>query len=200
MACLFCGSGRLAPFYEGISDHYGVAEGTHRFLRCDDCGSATLDPWPTPERLLALNSRDYTFKPEPERPVGLRGLLQTTEWRCFYEPGCSRRLALIRRLTGIRCGLVLEAGCGSGRFLRHLREEGYDVEGLETSTADVTYARQRFGLTVFEGSLESLCLEPGRYDAVIMVYVLEHIPDARPPSRASARCSSPAGGRCWACP
>jgi len=177
MACLFCGSVALAPLYEGIRDHYGVAEGTHRFLRCDDCGSAILDPLPTPERLLALYSSDYTFKPEPERPVGLRGLLKTIEWRCFYEPGYRRRLALIRRLTGLRRGLVLEAGCGSGLFLRHLREEGYDVEGVETSSADVAYARQRLGLTVVEGSLASLCLEPGRYDAVIMVYVLEHIPD-----------------------
>ncbi|HMB34702.1 MAG TPA: class I SAM-dependent methyltransferase [Methylomirabilota bacterium] len=167
----------LAPLYEGIRDHYGVAEGTHRFLRCVECGSATLDPLPTPERLLALYSSDYTFKPAPEEPEGLRRLLQTIEWRCFYEPGYRRRVALIRRLTGLRHGLVLEAGCGSGLFLRHLRKEGYTVEGVETSAADVAYARQRLGLTVFEGSLESLRLQPGRYDAVILVYVLEHIPD-----------------------
>ena len=173
MACLFCGSGALAPLYEGIRDHYGVAEGTHRFLRCDDCGSAILDPLPTPECLLALYSSDYTFKPGPARPGGLRGLLQTIEWRWFYEPGYRRRLALIRRLTGLRHGRVLEAGCGSGLFLRHLQEEGYDVEGVETSAADVTYARERLGLTVFEGSLESLCFEPGRYDAKVSY------PDAR---------------------
>jgi len=177
MACLFCGSRVLAPLYEGIRDHYGVAEGTHRFLRCEECGSATLDPLPTPERLLALYSSDYTFKPAPEEPEGLRRLLQTIEWRCFYEPGYRRRVALIRRLTGLRHGLVLEAGCGSGLFLRHLRKEGYTVEGVETSAADVAYARQRLGLTVFEGSLESLRLEPGCYDAVILIYVLEHIPD-----------------------
>jgi len=176
MACLFCGSAALEPLYEGISDHYGIDEGIHRFLRCRECGSATLDPLPSPERLMDLYSRDYTFKPGPERSA-LRRLLQAIEWRCFYEPGYRRRVSLIRRLTGLRGGLVLEAGCGSGLFLRHLREAGYAVEGVETSKTDVMYARERLGLTVFEGALETLPLERERYDAVIMVYVLEHIPD-----------------------
>ncbi len=176
MACLFCGSAALAPLYEGIRDHYGVDPHIRRFLRCRDCGSAILDPLPSPEDLTALYSSDYTFKPARGRSV-LHRLLQAVEWRCFYEPGYRRRVALIRELTGLRAGLVLEVGCGSGLFLRHLREAGYAVEGVETSKGDVTYAREASGLTVFEGALEAVPLEPGRYDAVVMVYVLEHIPD-----------------------
>ena len=176
MACLFCGSAALAPLYEGIRDHYGVDPHIRRFLRCRDCGSAILDPLPSPEDLTALYSSDYTFKPAPGRSA-LHRLLQVVEWRCFYEPGYRRRVALIRELTGLRAGRVLEVGCGSGLFLRHLREAGYAVEGVETSKGDVTYAREASGLTVFEGALEAAPLEPGRYDAVVMVYVLEHIPD-----------------------
>jgi len=176
MACLFCGSAALEPLYEDIRDHYGIDQGSHRFLRCRDCGSATLDPLPSRERLAALYSSDYTFKPEPGRSA-LRRFLQMIEWRCFYEPGYRRRVALIRGLTGLHGGLILEAGCGSGLFLRHLREAGYAVEGVETSKADVAYARERMGLTVFEGMLETLPLEREHYDAVVMVYVLEHIPD-----------------------
>ena len=176
MACLFCGSTSLTPLYEGIRDHYGIDEDVHRFLLCGACGSATLDPLPSPDRLMALYSSDYTFKPEPGRSV-LGRLLQTIEWRCFYEPGYRERVALIRRLTSLQRGLVLEAGCGSGLFLRHLRDAGYAVEGVETSAADVQYARDQIGLTVHAGALETLPLELAHYDAVVMVYVLEHIPD-----------------------
>jgi SAM-dependent methyltransferase len=176
MACLFCSSAVLEPLYEGIRDHYGVAEGTHRFLRCRDCGSATLDPLPSPEQLVSLYPSDYTFKPEPGRSA-LPRFLQMIEWRCFYEPGFRRRVALMRRLTGLHSGHVLEVGCGSGLFLRYLREAGYAVEGVETSKADVRYARERIGLTVFEGALETLPLAPRHYDAVVMVNVLEHIPE-----------------------
>ena len=131
---------------------------------------------PSPEHLVSLYPSDYTFKPEPGRSALLR-FLQMIEWRCFYEPGFLRRVTLMRRLTGLHSGLVLEVGCGSGLFLRYLREAGYTVEGVETSKADVRYARERTGLTVFEGALETLPLAPGHYDAVVMVNVLEHIPD-----------------------
>ena len=176
MPCLFCGGTTLEPLYEGIRDHYGVDTEVHRFLRCADCGSATLDPLPSPERLAALYSADYTFKPEPARSA-LRRFLQALEWRCFYEPGYRSRLAIMRRLTGLHGGHVLEVGCGSGLFLRFLRDAGYAVDGVETSAADAAYARERLGLSVFEGALERLPLELGSYDAVVMVYVLEHIPD-----------------------
>ena len=183
MACLFCGGQALEPLYEGIRDHYGVDVETHRFLRCADCGSATLDPLPSPSRLAALYSADYTFKPAPAHSA-LRRLLQAIEWKCFYEPGYRRRLAILRRLTGLHGGRVLEVGCGSGLFLRFLEKAGYDVEGVETSPADAAYARERLGLTVHEGALETLPFERGGYDAVVMVYVLEHIPD---PAAALAR-------------
>ena len=199
MACLFCGSAALEPLYEGIRDHYGIDQETRRFIRCRDCGSAILDPLPSPEELAALYSSDYTFKPTPGSSA-LRRFLQTVEWRCFYEPGYRRRVALIRELTGLRAGLVLEVGCGSGLFLRHLRMAGYAVEGVETSKGDVAYARESSGLTVFEGALEELPLEPARYDAVVMVNVLEHIPD---PAATLARIHTvlkPGDGQCWGFP
>jgi SAM-dependent methyltransferase len=183
MACLFCGGTALAPLYEGIRDHYGVDTEAHRFLRCADCGSATLDPLPSPERLAELYSADYTFKPEPAHST-LRRLLQAVEWKCFYEPGYRRRLTILRRLTGLHGGRVLEVGCGSGLFLRFLHEAGYAVEGVETSPADAAYARERLGLTIHAGALEALPLERRGYDAVVMVNVLEHIPD---PAAALAR-------------
>jgi 2-polyprenyl-3-methyl-5-hydroxy-6-metoxy-1,4-benzoquinol methylase len=62
------------------------------------------------------------------------------------------------------------------------------------------YAREASGLTVFEGALEAVPLEPGRHDAVVMVYVLEHIPD---PAATLARIHTllkPGGWTCWGCP
>jgi SAM-dependent methyltransferase len=174
MACLVCRGTSLTPLHERVRDHYGVATGTYRFLRCAGCGSATLDPIPTADALTALYSDDYTFKP-PEPSAGLRGLLAALEWRLFYRRGYVERLGLIRCLTGLGGGRVLEIGCGSGLFLHVLREAGWEVTGLDTSKADVDYARERFGLEVTRGTVEALAGERGRWDLVVMVYVLEHI-------------------------
>lgn len=175
MACLICRSTHLATLYEDVQDHYGVVTDAYRFFRCEECGSATLDPLPAPETLASLYSPDYSFKPAEAAASGLCGLLGALEWQLFYRRGYRRRLDVFRRLTGLTSGLILEVGCGSGLFLRHLREAGYDVEGIEMSKTDVDYARERFGLPVAHGTLDTEALGSNRYDAVLLVYVLEHI-------------------------
>lgn len=184
MRCLVCQATGLSPLYEDVRDHYGVVAEPYRFLRCEACGSATLDPLPGPVTVARLYSPDYTFKPAEADASALRRAWGALEWRLFYRPAYRRRLAILRRLTGLAAGRLLEVGCGSGLFLRFLRSAGYEVEGIETSRTDVEYARSRFGLPVHHGALDTLDLPAGGYDAVLLLYVLEHLPD---PARALAR-------------
>ena len=193
MACLVCRSTRQAPLYTGVRDHYGVATGTFAFLRCDECGSATLDPLPTPERLAALYVDDYTFKPGGSGASGPPGWLAELEWRLFYRRGYAARLRIIRALTGVGTGRVLEVGCGSGLFLRFLRDAGYIVDGLETSKTDVAYARERFALEVRAGSLETVPLPADAYDLALLVYVMEHMPDPHDALARIRRALQPGG-------
>jgi SAM-dependent methyltransferase len=177
MRCLICGSASLAGLYAGIRDRYRMASGEFAFLRCDACGSATLEHPPAPDAIAGLYPAQYTFKRSSAGTSRVRAALATLEWRLFYGPTYRRRVALFRALTGLHTGRVLEVGCGSGLLLTHFRDAGYDVEGVELSTDDAAYARKEFGLAVRAGSVESVALEPGRYDAVVMINVLEHILD-----------------------
>jgi SAM-dependent methyltransferase len=162
--------------YEGVRDHAGVATEPSRFLECAECGSATLDPMPIPEAIPQLYPPEYTFKAPDTGESGLRRLLRGLEWRLFYRPIYRQRLGIFRRLTRLGSGRVLEVGCGSGLFLRELVRAGYDVEGLDISAGDIAYARERLGLEAFQGSADDLSLEANRYDAVLLMSVLEHVP------------------------
>jgi SAM-dependent methyltransferase len=174
MRCLFCGSTKLGLLYDEVRDRLGVDTGVHRFLECLECRSATLDAPPSADALAALYPAQYTFKRAGERSA-LRAALAAVEWRLFYAPTYRRRVAIFRRLTGLRRGRVLEIGCGSGLLLAHFRDAGFEVEGVELSSTDVAYARERLGLAVRHGSVESLPLERDRYDAVVLINVLEHV-------------------------
>jgi SAM-dependent methyltransferase len=193
VACLVCGSGRLRLLYEGVRDHAGVAPDPYRFLECAECGSATLDPMPTPDAIPQLYPPDYTFKAENTQESGGRRFMRELEWRLFYRPIYRQRLGVFRRLTGLRGGRVLEVGCGSGLFLRELARAGFEVEGLDISAADITYAREHLGLTAFQGSAEKLTLEPNRYDAVVAMSVLEHVPQPLDTVRQVLRGLKPGG-------
>lgn len=175
MRCLICGSGTLGALYDHVRDRYGVAAGEYRFLRCHDCGSASLDAPPAADELAALYPERYTFNGVAGDRSLLRGLLASLERRLFYAPTYRRRVAIFRRLTGLRSGRLLEIGCGPGLLLAHFRDAGYDVEGVELSAADAAYGREHYGLPIRVGRVESMPLERDRYDAVVLINVLEHI-------------------------
>jgi len=188
-----CESSRLDLLYEGVHDHAGVSPDPYRFLKCADCGSATLDPMPLPETIPQLYPPDYTFKADNTGHGAARRVLKALEWGAFYRPIYLQRLGIFRRLTGLQSGLVLEVGCGSGLFLRLLAEAGYQVEGVDISKSDVAYANERLGLRVHQGSVEDLALPADRYDAVLLMSVLEHVPDPLQTVRRVLRILKPGG-------
>ncbi len=76
-------------------------------------------------------------------------------------------LALLRR-EGVRTGLVVDLGCGSGRFAAALCEAGYQVLGVDLSPAMIRLAKKRApGARFLPGSL--LNMELPACDAVTAI-------------------------------
>jgi SAM-dependent methyltransferase len=71
---------------------------------------------------------------------------------------------------------ILEVGCGTGARLRQLRDLGHQVEGQDVVPA-AAVAAARLGLQVHVGELGDLPLAAGRYDAIVLNHVLEHVTD-----------------------
>jgi SAM-dependent methyltransferase len=89
-------------------------------------------------------------------------------------------------------GRLLDIGCGFGDFVAAMRTRGWHAEGLDPSRKAVG-AAVGIGLPVRLGTLE--CVDPaaGRYDAVTMFYVLEHLPDPIGALRKAYDLLAPAG-------
>ena len=54
---------------------------------------------------------------------------------------------------------------------------GFEAIGLELSPSIVEYARQTFAATMLLGPVEDQALEPGTFDAIVFMDVLEHFSD-----------------------
>lgn len=85
----------------------------------------------------------------------------------------SRRIKEIKAQTFP--GLLLDVGCGAGFFLKLAAETGYDVKGVEISPYAADYARNKLGLPVFLGELETAALPPESFDVITLWHVLEHV-------------------------
>ena len=74
-----------------------------------------------------------------------------------------------------RKGTVLEAGCGTGRFVSALRARGYDVEGIDYASETIkTILEIDPTLKVRCGDIFAIVRPDGFYSGYVSIGVLEH--------------------------
>ena len=76
-------------------------------------------------------------------------------------------------------GRLLDVGCGDGRFLRHAKEQGFEIWGIDFDKKSVENVKRNLGIdTVFAMSLEEFyeyAKERGlKFDVITFFEVLEH--------------------------
>lgn len=76
-----------------------------------------------------------------------------------------------------KSGSLLEIGCSNGQFLNEARKFGYKVYGIEPHQENCQYARNILGLEVFTGTLSEAELKDKSFDIVVMLHIIEHLPD-----------------------
>ena len=99
------------------------------------------------------------------------GVQLSTE-RFYAETGWTREW--------LRGKLVLDAGCGAGRFMEVAADAGARVVGVDLSSAVEAAAlnMRRFpNVDIVQASLYALPFRPGAFDACYCIGVLQHTPD-----------------------
>jgi 2-polyprenyl-3-methyl-5-hydroxy-6-metoxy-1,4-benzoquinol methylase len=72
---------------------------------------------------------------------------------------------------------ILELGCSHGSFVALMRQAGYDAFGVEMSPWVVEYSHKTFGVPISLGPVENIERPPCSLDAIVLMDVLEHLPD-----------------------
>jgi 2-polyprenyl-3-methyl-5-hydroxy-6-metoxy-1,4-benzoquinol methylase len=136
-------------------------------VRCTHCGLVYLNPRPIKERI--------GFYYPPNYQANMLSLLARGSTNPIGRAGFAmvRRRRTPRRRQG---GRLLDVGCSNGAYLAAMREEGWDVEGVEFDRDAVEYARQSRNLKVTQGEIEEGLgqLAAASFDVVTMWHVLEH--------------------------
>ena len=171
VVCNFCGSSKTSPVFVLKDIRMGLP-GEYKLVQCSQCKLLFLNPQPSWIELKPHYSQEYhCFIPAIEdQPTGL------IRWAKFY--GVRRRCrAIIKRK---KTGRLLDIGCATGVFLNEMRKyPGWEVSGVEPIESAVEFARKRFGLDVFQGTLLEYPYTAKSFDVVTLWDVLEHIPNPR---------------------
>ena len=87
---------------------------------------------------------------------------------------------------------MLEVGCGTGSNIAMLQQFG-TVDAIEPDDHARAFAANRTGIAIMGGYLPDVPLEDGHYDLIVLLDVLEHIPDDEGALRALNTKLAPGG-------
>lgn len=182
--------GLARPIPESAWDHVGCGlcgsgehdvkftDGPFSVVMCKSCGLTYVTP-----RLTDASLIDQVYNEEywSSNAAKDRGYTDYRSDAPRYLKTYRRRRRLLRRHFDTP-GRVLDVGCAAGYFLEVMQGEGWDVLGLEPSSAILPQAIERLGEgNAIGGVLGEAELGEGSFDLVTLWDVIEHIPD---PARA----------------
>jgi len=88
----------------------------------------------------------------------------------------SSKRNFIEDQTGVKKGNLLDIGAGAGAFIHHMKEHGWNVEGLEPDDQAIQRASREYNLQL-KPSSQLFSFQPDTFDAITMWHVLEHVHD-----------------------
>lgn len=133
--------------------------------KCMICGLQFISPRLSPDALSRLYDTEYHSKT-------VSGAYNVDETVSLYEYQIFKSY-LLKFLP--QEGRILDVGCGVGNMLMQLKNDTrYTTSGVEISK-DAAERAQQNGLNVLNGNLFDANFEDESFDAVFLLYVLEHV-------------------------
>lgn len=221
-ACPACGATARSPLQTGLADRtFRIAPGEWSLMRCAECGSAFLDPRPTPESIGRAYAGDYIthgasgFEPEPVTAAdrfrrAVRNGYVNRRFGYSLAPASplGRLVGLIPPLRAeadrafrhfplpAQGARMLDVGCGNGSAAAFFAAAGWDVTGYEVDDDAAAQARAS-GLEVLQAPLDQVVeRQAGRYALITLSHVVEHVHDPRV-FLAQMRSLLAPGGHVW---
>ena len=166
VACNLCGADDFTVQYPA-----GRAQ-RNQIVSCNRCGLMYANPRSVEPDHVQIESYDPDFV---EKITGVR-----TDPRFSKEALQVRDYFDTRRLLASRYpkrGDLLEVGSGLGYLMASFREDGWRVLGVEPNVGLTRHAEKVLGLRVVPAILPKADIANASVDVVLMMHVIEHVPD-----------------------
>ncbi len=168
--CPLCGAGAVRPALD--TRDYSVSQQPFALWDCAACGLRFTQDAPAPAEIGAFYQSDDYISHSDTRKGIINALYHVARG---YMLGSKQRL--IGRIHPSR--RLLDVGCGTGYFVNHLQQRGYQVTGVEVDEKARAFGQREFGLEVYTPEEFLGGAFPGPFGVVTMWHVLEHVHDPK---------------------
>lgn len=131
----------------------------NNIVKCNNCG------------LIYMNPRDKNVN------TLYRDVIDNNYLKSWNERKSTFRNHLVEIKRFKKRGRLLDIGCYAGIFPEVAKEAGFEVTGIEPSKWAAKYAKNKTGLTIYQGSWDKVKLRISSFDVVTIWDVIEHLED-----------------------
>lgn len=165
--CPLCGGKHLEHAIT-CTDHYASGE-QFSVVRCDACGFMFTQGAPVEAEIgRYYETPDYISHTDTRKGLMNRVYHQVRKYML------GRKCALVRRVSGMDEGTLLDIGTGTGYFSHAMKACGWQVSAVEKSAQARAFAKEHFGLEVdAEDALSGYVA--GSFDVITLWHVMEHL-------------------------
>ena len=143
--------------------------GKYSIIKCKTCKFIHVNPIPTNKELFSFYTNDYYKKTKPNY---IHGNEKESE---YHDYTFDEKLDTIEKILLSKSKRVLDIGSGPGFFLRRAKKRGWNVLGIEPSLIASIYSKKHNIPTIQKFFYEVDIEELGKFDAIHIFDVLEHV-------------------------
>lgn len=163
--CCLCHSDKQKILWSDIT--YWEYKGFFSIVKCLNCELVFLSPRPKiteistyyeQENYFGRNIRDYTIKYDDKKE---------------REFAYGKIYSII--FSNKKSGNILDIGAGTGLFLSKLKDEKWDVKGVELMRDAVKYCMDKYGIKLFQGDFFAAKFRENSFDVITLNGALEHL-------------------------
>jgi SAM-dependent methyltransferase len=167
--CPLCRSENIS-FNFSCADHF-VSKEVFQIYKCKECGFGFTQDYPEESKIgRYYESEDYISHSDTSR--GLSNKL----YRMVRNIMLRRKRGIVRKVTRLAEGSILDIGSGTGYFALTMTKAGWKVKGIEINDKARNFSSSQFGIDV-SGPDKINDLKSEIFDCITLWHVLEHFHD-----------------------
>lgn len=164
--CPLCSSGELYLKYS-CRDHFVSGE-VFPLTECRNCGFIFTRDHPSENE----SSRYYESESYISHSNTSEGIINKL-YLLVRKYMLGRKVKLVKNISAIEKGRLLDIGSGTGHFLSAMKNAGWQVKGIEVSKKARDYSISEFNLDIHE----SAGTVKDSFDCITLWHVMEHFHD-----------------------
>ncbi len=164
ISCPVCGKAEYNTIFKSKDFRFQASDESFNIVKCSKCDFIFLNPRPDQDTI------------EDFYPPGFYKNNYSLFYKAlhlFYQLEQKSNVDFIKRHKP--SGKLLDVGCGPGNFISLMRQEGYDVYGIEISKDAKGIIPDFLKSRVYEGNLEDIDFSANSFDIITMLQSLEHM-------------------------